>query len=61
MRKGFYIEPTIFLNPPIDSPIVQEEIFGPVLVIQTFKTTEEAIELANCTRFGLASGYGPKI
>ena len=55
-EKGFYIEPTIFLNPPIDSPIVQEEIFGPVLVVQTFKTYEEAIELANCTRFGLASG-----
>jgi len=55
-ENGFYIEPTIFLNPPIDSPIVQEEIFGPVLVVHTFKTKEEAIELANCTRFGLASG-----
>lgn len=54
--KGFFIAPTIFLNPPQDSPVVQEEIFGPVLVVQTFHTQEEAIELANCTRFGLASG-----
>ena len=54
--KGFYIAPTIFLNPPADSPIVQEEIFGPVLVVQTFKTEEEAIALANGTKFGLCAG-----
>lgn len=55
-ENGFFIEPTIFLNPPVDAPIVQEELFGPVLVVQTFDTQEEAIALANCTRFGLASG-----
>ena len=54
--KGFFIAPTIFLNPPVDSPIVQEEIFGPVLVIQTFRTEDEAVELANCTKYGLCSG-----
>lgn len=54
--KGCFIAPTIFLNPPVDSPLVQEEIFGPVLVIQTFDTEEEAVKLANCTKFGLASG-----
>lgn len=54
--KGFFIAPTIFLNPPVDSPIVQEEIFGPVLVVQTFRTEDEAVELANCTRYGLCSG-----
>ncbi len=54
--KGFFIAPTIFLNPPVDSPLVQEEVFGPVLAVQTFKTEEEAIALANCTRYGLASG-----
>lgn len=54
--KGFFIAPTIFLNPPVDSPIVQEEVFGPVLVVQTFRTEDEAVELANCTRYGLASG-----
>lgn len=55
-EKGFFIEPTIFLNPPVDSPIVQEEIFGPVLVVQTFQNQDEAIELANGTKYGLASG-----
>lgn len=54
--KGFFIAPTIFLNPPMDSPIVQEEVFGPVLAVQTFRTEDEAVELANCTRYGLASG-----
>lgn len=54
--QGYFIAPTIFLNPPVNSPIVQEEIFGPVLVVQTFKTEEKAVELANCTRYGLASG-----
>ncbi len=55
LDKGFYIAPTIFLNPPMDSPIVQEEIFGPVLVVQTFRTREEALEIANGTEYGLAS------
>lgn len=54
--KGYFIAPTLLLNPPIKSKVVQEEIFGPVLAIQTFDTEEEAIELANCTDFGLASG-----
>ena len=38
------------------STVVQEEIFGPVLTIQTFRTTEEAIEIANNTPYGLANG-----
>lgn len=52
--KGFYVEPTIFGDTTPNMRIVQEEIFGPVLVIQTFKTEKEAIELANGTAFGLA-------
>ncbi len=60
LDKGCFIEPTIFLDPPVDSPIVQEEIFGPVLVVQTFETLEEAIELANNTPYGLASGVWSK-
>lgn len=40
----------------VDSPIVQEEVFGPVLVVQTFKTGDKVVELANCTCYGLASG-----
>ncbi|RBW68519.1 aldehyde dehydrogenase family protein [Bacillus taeanensis] len=52
--KGYYVEPTIFGDTTPNMRIVQEEIFGPVLAIQTFKTEEEAIELANGTAFGLA-------
>lgn len=53
-KEGYYIAPTIFLDPPTDSSIYREEIFGPVLCARTFKTEEEAIELANDTQYGLA-------
>jgi aldehyde dehydrogenase (NAD+) len=51
--KGLFIEPTIFVNPDKNSRIYKEEIFGPVLSILTFKTEEEALELANDTNTGL--------
>jgi betaine-aldehyde dehydrogenase len=54
--KGYFFEPTIFGDTTPDMRIVQEEIFGPVLVIQKFNTEEEAIRLANHTKFGLAGG-----
>jgi betaine-aldehyde dehydrogenase len=54
--RGLYITPVIFGNINQDMRIVQEEIFGPVVTIQTFKTEQEAIELANGTKFGLAAG-----
>ncbi|MDF2681716.1 MAG: betaine-aldehyde dehydrogenase [Brevibacillus sp.] len=54
LSKGFFVGPTIFTKTTPEMKIVQEEIFGPVLVIQTFKTEEEAIELANGTPYGLA-------
>lgn len=54
LDKGFFVEPTIFADTTPAMTIVQEEIFGPVLAIQTFCTEEEAIELANGTRYGLA-------
>ncbi len=53
---GFFIEPTVFVNVKPDMRIVQEEIFGPVVVIQKFKDEQEAIELANGTEYGLAGG-----
>lgn len=53
-NNGFYVEPTIFLNPKDDARIYREEIFGPVLAIRTFKTEEEAVQLANDTTFGLS-------
>ena len=53
--KGCYIEPTIYVDPKTDSKIYTDEIFGPVLTVRTFKTEEEAIELANDTTYGLAA------
>ncbi len=53
-NKGYFVEPTIFDNVSAESKIFQEEIFGPVLCVSTFETFEEAIELANNSRFGLA-------
>lgn len=54
--KGFFILPTIFDNCTQDMRIVREEIFGPVVTVQTFKTEEEALALANDTQYGLAGG-----
>ena len=53
--KGCFIEPTIYLNPNASSKIYTDEIFGPVLTVRTFKTEEEAIEIANDTTYGLAA------
>lgn len=53
--KGCFIEPTIYLNPDSQARIYTDEIFGPVLSIKTFKTEEEAIEMANNTTYGLAA------
>jgi aldehyde dehydrogenase (NAD+) len=53
--RGNFIEPTIFLDPPTDSKIYTDEIFGPVLVFKTFRSEEEGIELANDTSYGLAA------
>ena len=52
--KGYFVRPTIFDECTGDMRIVQEEIFGPVVTIQTFETEEEAIALANDTIYGLA-------
>lgn len=52
--KGYFIRPTIFTDCKPDMKIVKEEIFGPVAAIQTFRTEEEAIALANDTDYGLA-------
>jgi aldehyde dehydrogenase (NAD+) len=54
-EKGFFIEPTIFMDPATSSKIYTDEIFGPVLVVKTFNTEEEAIKLANDTSYGLAA------
>lgn len=54
--KGFFCKPTIFLNTSQSHRLVQEEIFGPVLAVQTFRTVEEAIEKANNIPYGLSAG-----
>ena len=54
--KGFYCPPTLFLDVAQSNVIVQEEIFGPVLTIQTFRTVDEVIQKANNTPYGLAAG-----
>jgi len=55
LAKGYYIKPTIFKGHN-KMRIFQEEIFGPVLAVITFKTVEEAIEIANDTLYGLGAG-----
>lgn len=54
--KGYYCAPTLFLNVAQSSIIAQEEIFGPVLTIQTFRTVDEVIQKANNSPYGLAAG-----
>jgi betaine-aldehyde dehydrogenase/5-carboxymethyl-2-hydroxymuconic-semialdehyde dehydrogenase len=51
---GLFYEPTLIVPTSNDAEIVQREVFGPVLTLQTFRTEEEAIRLANSTEYGLA-------
>lgn len=55
-KKGFFCRPTLFSNVAQSNRIAQEEIFGPVLAIQTFRTEDEVIEKANNTPYGLSAG-----
>ncbi|HWY38055.1 MAG TPA: aldehyde dehydrogenase family protein [Bacteroidia bacterium] len=55
-KKGFFCKPTLFLHASQSHRIVQEEIFGPVLAVQTFRTVEEVIEKANNIPYGLSAG-----
>ena len=56
LEKGFYVKPTIFADVKPDMKIWKEEIFGPVLVITTYKTEDEALALANDSIYGLSGG-----
>jgi aldehyde dehydrogenase (NAD+) len=55
-ERGFWFRPTVFTNVAQSYRIAQEEIFGPVLSVLTFRTPEEAIEKANNTPYGLSAG-----
>ena len=53
--KGWFISPTLVINPPSEAKILQDETFGPVMTIQPFKTDEDAVKLANITGYGLSA------
>jgi len=55
LENGLFMSPTVFSDVTPDMRIAQEEIFGPVLSVITFKDEEEALEIANGTRYGLAT------
>ena len=55
-KKGYWFAPTIFIDVRQSNKIVQEEIFGPVLAIQTFRTVDEVITKANNSPYGLSGG-----
>lgn len=55
-NKGFWCRPTLFTNVAQSNRIAQEEIFGPVLAILTFRTDDEVIEKANNSPYGLSAG-----
>jgi aldehyde dehydrogenase (NAD+) len=56
LDQGFFVRPTIFADVDNAMDIAQEEVFGPVLSIIPFETEEDAVRIANGTRYGLASG-----
>ena len=55
-KQGYWCRPTLFSGVAQSNRVVQEEIFGPVLAIQTFRSLEEALDKANNTPFGLSGG-----
>jgi betaine-aldehyde dehydrogenase len=54
-QKGYWVRPTVFADVTMDMKIGREEVFGPVLSVLKWKTTEEAIEMANCIDMGLTA------
>ena len=55
-QGGYYQAPTLLRDVPITHRLAQEEVFGPVLAAMSFRDEDEAVELANATRFGLVAG-----
>jgi betaine-aldehyde dehydrogenase len=54
-EKGYFVEPTVLVDVPLDSDAWREEIFGPVVCVRRFSGEQEAVRLANDSRFGLAA------
>jgi len=55
LRRGYFLEPTVFVDVPADAELWREEVFGPVLAVRTFRDEAEALRLANDSRYGLAA------
>src|SRR5947207_639409 len=55
-ERGYWFAPTVFTNVAQSYRVAQEEIFGPVLSVLTFRTPDEAVEKANNTPYGLSAG-----
>ncbi|MDC3113801.1 aldehyde dehydrogenase family protein [Gammaproteobacteria bacterium] len=55
LRDGYYISPTLISNLPVDDDLNETEIFGPVATIQTVKNLEEALKIANNSKYGLTA------
>jgi acyl-CoA reductase-like NAD-dependent aldehyde dehydrogenase len=55
LSRGYFFEPTVVTNVETETPLFEAEIFGPVLPIASFDDADEAIEMANRTRYGLAA------
>ncbi|PPS44214.1 aminobutyraldehyde dehydrogenase [Chroococcidiopsis sp. TS-821] len=58
--KGFFYQPTIFTDAPTQSEIMQEEVFGPVVVVNAIDSEQEAIAVANDVKYGLAASVWTK-
>ncbi|RWA13602.1 hypothetical protein EKO27_g1488 [Xylaria grammica] len=56
LRKGNWVQPTVFTDCKDDMAIVRDEIFGPVMAVLTYDTVDEAVQRANATELGLAAG-----
>jgi aminobutyraldehyde dehydrogenase len=54
-ERGFFVKPTIVTDVGQDAEIVQDEVFGPVVTVQPFTSDDEAVEMANGVRYGLAA------
>lgn len=55
-RQGYFVAPTVYRDVPVTSRIAREEIFGPVAAMIRFQDEDEAVQIANDTRYGLAAG-----
>jgi acyl-CoA reductase-like NAD-dependent aldehyde dehydrogenase len=56
LERGYFVRPTVFSEVTPEMTIAQEEIFGPVLVIQPYEDTDDAVRIANASVYGLAGG-----